>query len=181
MKSIASKMVEVMQEIGFIEFDSVNNYHSYKYASAASIIRKLQLALIRHKVFMYCEEENQRIESGITTSKMFIRFVDAESGESVLAVGMGSGSDKGDKASMKASTAAFKYAIAHTFCLGWGAEDPEEDKRDLLSEIKSAKTEEELNSHKEAVAAQSRNKKLYKELCDAFRTKGLELKGKVNE
>ena len=39
---------------------------------------------------------------------------------------MGQGTDKGDKAVMKANTAALKYALAGIFLISWG-DDPEAD------------------------------------------------------
>jgi hypothetical protein len=46
--------------------------------------------------------------------------------ETLSAQGIGQGFDKGDKAVMKAMTAAQKYAYATAFCISWG-DDPEAD------------------------------------------------------
>src|SRR5690606_33461353 len=65
--------------------------------------------------------EMQRI-----TARVTLTFVDGDSGESLQSQGIGGGSDSGDKAAMKAFTAAEKYAYVGAFCLAFG-EDPEAD------------------------------------------------------
>lgn len=59
---------------------------------------------------------------------MDIMLVDAESGESVTITGLGSGQDSGDKAVMKAQTAAIKYAYLLSMAISTG-DDPEADGR----------------------------------------------------
>ena len=46
----------------------------------------------------------------LATVMVSIKLVDTESGESVIISGLGNGQDSGDKAVMKANTAAIKYA-----------------------------------------------------------------------
>src|SRR5690606_34885912 len=55
-----------------------------------------------------------------------LRIVDTESAEEIQVSGLGQGSDKGDKAVMKAVTAAVKYALSTGFLISWG-DDPEAD------------------------------------------------------
>ena len=53
-------------------------------------------------------------------------MTDSDSGESVKIKGLGSGQDAGDKATMKAQTAAIKYAFLLSFAISTG-DDPEAD------------------------------------------------------
>ena len=55
-----------------------------------------------------------------------ISIIDSESGETVDLYGIGSGQDAGDKAVMKAQTAAIKYAYMMSLCIATG-DDPEAD------------------------------------------------------
>ena len=57
-----------------------------------------------------------------------ITLIDRDSDESVLITGIGSGQDSGDKAVMKAQTAAIKYAYMLSLSISTG-DDPEADAR----------------------------------------------------
>lgn len=127
--NLVEKLVEVSKDIGFLDFDAKNDHFGYGYASAAGVIRKLNKALGERGVLLTTEEMITNVEKD--GNLVFVHctalFRDSESGEVVRSHGLGAGSDKGDKAVMKASTAAYKYAISHALTLGWGASDPEAD------------------------------------------------------
>ena len=55
-----------------------------------------------------------------------ILLIDSESGESIDLYGIGTGQDAGDKAVMKAETAAIKYAYLLSMAISTG-DDPEAD------------------------------------------------------
>ena len=57
---------------------------------------------------------------------MDILLIDKDSGETVTLTGIGSGQDGGDKAVMKAQTAAIKYAYMLSLAISTG-DDPEAD------------------------------------------------------
>ena len=57
-----------------------------------------------------------------------ITLIDSESGESIDLYGIGTGQDAGDKAVMKAETAAIKYAYLLSMAISTG-DDPEADRR----------------------------------------------------
>lgn len=63
----------------------------------------------------------------LATVRVLVRLVDGDSGESVELYGIGSGQDAGDKAVMKAQTAAIKYAYMMSLCIATG-DDPEADR-----------------------------------------------------
>ena len=60
------------------------------------------------------------------TVRVTITLVDVESGESIILSGLGSGQDSGDKAVMKAQTAAIKYAYLMSLAISTN-DDPEAD------------------------------------------------------
>ena len=64
----------------------------------------------------------------LATVKVNITLIDRDSDESVLITGIGSGQDSGDKAVMKAQTAAIKYAYMLSLSISTG-DDPEADTR----------------------------------------------------
>lgn len=125
--NLREKLVKVSEAMGFLEFDAKNDFQKYGYASAAGVIRKLQQAFIKMGVVATVTDEKVQVIDDMAICQLVLTIRDTESDEIIMAVGCGSGKDKGDKAVMKASTAAYKYAIAHALCLGWGAEDPEQD------------------------------------------------------
>lgn len=131
--TIHAKMLAISEELGFIEFDAKNTGQNYKYASAAGVLRKLQMALIKNRVTRVCVLRQDTFVPGednksnlVVTNSQWV-YTCCDTGETVRTCGYGSGKDSNDKFAMKAATADNKYEIAHTFCLGWGAEDPEND------------------------------------------------------
>ena len=71
----------------------------------------------------------------LATVQMQITLIDTESGETFAIVGIGSGQDSGDKAVMKAETAAIKYAYMLSLAISTG-DDPEADIQTDLSTTK---------------------------------------------
>ena len=154
--NLRQKLVAISKNIGFLEFDGNNplynkgNRKGPNYTTAAGVIRRLNTELSKHHILLrVCSEDVIFYpESDLATVSCCICFSDCESEETVLSWGSGSGKDKGDKAVMKASTAAYKYAIAQALCLGWGAEDPEDPKHDASA--KPGKTKRTANKATEA-------------------------------
>ena len=193
MSELQQKMVAISKELGFIEFDAKNGGQGYGYASAAGIIRKLNKALADAGIV--CTSESELLHFSVETdskSRLVQHVVVKETltfrlgTESIVCSGVGSACDTGDKAGMKASTAAYKYAFAHAFTLGWGAEDPEADESVdaraketatpiSVAVIRAAKTHDELLALKPKVLAR-KGKKGYDELVAAFKARESELK-----
>lgn len=163
--ALMRKIGSLSASIGFVEFDKTNTGQNYKYASAAGVIRSINKKMSEIGLSMTCDSEmlyfavqqdpvkNRLVSYSVV--KETIRIFDVDTGEFVASSGTGSGVDYGDKAQYKASTGAFKYALAHLLCLGWGAEDPEADentdamakgkaKVNLKAAIKAATTWAEL-------------------------------------
>lgn len=137
-KNIARKMVLVAQDMKYIQKTGYNNFHKYNYVSASDISRKANESLTKHGVACFVSHDVISIDTvtnqkgnteKLATVKANVTFVDSESGEMFTSSGLGSGQDSGDKAIMKAQTAALKYVFLQAFNIESGdkSEDPEFD------------------------------------------------------
>ena len=132
---IAKKLVLIMGECSHVAKDGFNDYHKYKYASAAGVLEAINSALVKHKVASVVTPNiissfdvtnaKGNIEHQVTVG-CNILLIDSESGESIDLFGIGTGQDAGDKAVMKAETAAIKYAYLLSMAISTG-DDPEAD------------------------------------------------------
>lgn len=132
---IAKKLVNVMIECGHIAKNGLNSYHQYKYATAEDVLLKVNSALTKNKIASVVIPEIASMVDVINlkgntehlvTVNVQNKLIDSESGECVDLFGIGSGQDAGDKAVMKAQTAAIKYAYMMSLCIATG-DDPEAD------------------------------------------------------
>lgn len=188
---LLKKLSQLSTDIGFIEFDGRNTGQNYKYASAAGMLRKInrrmgELGLAASSQSSVTHFEVEKFEDGgrhkirhhcvVHTE---LRVFDVDTGEFIMARGCGSGLDSGDKAVMKAETAAEKYAWRGMLTLGWGAEDPEADastdeiakgkpKTSLRAAIKAAKTWAELEPLKAKILSAPEGERA--DLIDAFKS-----------
>lgn len=151
MKNIACKLVKVMEECSIIRKNGTNDFHHYKYATSADVIEKVNASLVKHKVAsmvlpeIVCSSDvvnNKGNIEHLVTVKVDITLIDTESGEQLQLSGIGSGQDSGDKAVMKAQTAAIKYAYMLSLAISTN-DDPEGDRQ--IDEGMS-----EVNTHKNA-------------------------------
>jgi len=137
MKNIAGKLVKIMEECSVIRKNGTNDFHKYKYATSADVLEKVNAALVKHKVAAIVLPEiiessdvtnNKGNTEHLVTVKVDITLIDNDSGESLAIAGIGSGQDIGDKAVMKAQTAAIKYAYMLSLAISTN-DDPEADSR----------------------------------------------------
>lgn len=132
---IAKKLVNIMIECGHIAKNGLNSYHQYKYATDEDVLLKVNTALTKNKIASVVIPEIASMvdvtnlkgnTEHLVTVNVQIKLIDSESGECVDLFGIGSGQDAGDKAVMKAQTAAIKYAYMMSLCIATG-DDPEAD------------------------------------------------------
>ena len=135
MKQIAKKLVMVMADCSYIQKNGTNDFHRYKYATAADVLEKVNASLVKHGLAATAQAELIDLRDVVTlkgnterlaTVKTTLTLIDSESGENVSCSGIGSGQDPGDKAAMKACTASLKYAWMTTLTMATG-DDPEAD------------------------------------------------------
>lgn len=149
MKNISAKLVKIMDECGFVQKNGNNDFHHYKYATSADVLEKVNAALVKHNVCSVIVPElismidvmnNKGNIEHLATVKITNTLIDADSGESLCLVGLGSGQDSGDKAVMKAQTASIKYAYLLSLAISTN-DDPEADSStDEMSTIKQINT-----------------------------------------
>ena len=114
MKAIAKKLVQVMSDCAYVQKSGTNDFHRYKYATAADVLEKVNASLVKHGVAVTAQAElidvrevtnaKGNIER-LATVRTTLTLVDSDSGETMVCSGLGSGQDPGDKSSMKACTA----------------------------------------------------------------------------
>ena len=135
MKNISTKLIKIMAECGYVQRQGTNDFHNYKYATAADVLEKINAALVKHGVAATAQPElidfrevvNQKGNAEhLATVKTTLTLIDVDSGEILEFVGIGSGQDSGDKAVMKAQTASIKYAYLLSLAISTG-DDPEAD------------------------------------------------------
>lgn len=134
--SIAKRMAAAARRIGYgVPKDGRNDHQRYDYTSSANVRLRCGSAMgeegiaVSSVLTVLCSE--QRMSAGGKPQNHVevlatLTFICAETGETLTAQGLGCGTDVGDKAPMKAVTAAEKYAYISAFTLAMG-EDPEQD------------------------------------------------------
>ena len=134
--NIVTKMLQVMEEVTYVQKDKTNDFQHYNYASEAAAIKKIRPALIKAGLFMLPSVEKMWLDDrGNTHVEMLYRIFDS-SGDYIQFKAVGSGQDKsGDKGVYKALTGASKYALLKTFMLETG-DDPEVPREDEKKEEK---------------------------------------------
>jgi len=125
-KSLAAKMAEVSRECAYVQKTGHNKFHKYNYASAAAVLEKVNESLANRSIACFPSIAILDTRETLVTVRVTVRLVDGETGETDSIEGIGSGSDNGDKAVMKATTAATKYAWMVALNIATG-DDPEAD------------------------------------------------------
>lgn len=139
MKSLGKKLVKVMEACRYIARDSQNAYQNYKYTSAASMFGRINEALTANGICVSStmrKIETREVANSKGTLEKYVEvevaltFRDVDSDEYLTNVAIGSGQDLGDKAVMKAQTAALKYAYIGGLCIAMG-DDPNESNQQM--------------------------------------------------
>ena len=146
-KSLALKLSEVAAEVAYVQKDAKNDFHKYSYASAEAVLKKVNEALSTRGIAISSNAELINYEAGNAIVRITVKFVDGVTGEILAVQGLGQGQDKGDKAVMKANTAALKYVYANAFTISWG-DDPEADAATDRSTTKTTKKKTTKKSEK---------------------------------
>ena len=170
MQKLAKKFIDVMKECSYVEKNGTNTYHNYQYATSADVLAKVNASLVKHGIASVAVPELLDM-ADVTTAKgnteklatiqMQITLIDTESGETFTIVGIGSGQDSGDKAVMKAETAAIKYAYMLSLAISTG-DDPEAD---MQTDMATNPANENVNS----VPRQTTKPKTQKEKAQPLR------------
>lgn len=137
MSNLREKWLNVMDECGHIVKDGYNDFHRYKYATAAGVLGAVNAALVKNKISTSTESKLLDLRDvslagkdkteRLATVEVTVTLYDSESDETMKFSGIGGGQDAGDKAVMKAQTAAIKYAFMMSLAISTD-DDPEQDK-----------------------------------------------------
>lgn len=130
---IASKLRDASRACRYVQKDGTNAFHKYRFASAANVLGHVNEALHLAGAAVVDTDVTILSETGagkdrVVTAKVSIVVRDTETEETATFRGIGSGQDSGDKAVMKATTAAQKYAWILGLSIETG-EDPEADEK----------------------------------------------------
>ena len=138
MGSLKKKWLNVMEECARINKDGYNSFQRYKYASAAGVMETINPALVKNGIASTAEvellemrevtlvQETRTKTERLATVKVTVTLHDVDSDEIMTISGIGGGQDAGDKAVMKAQTAAIKYAFMMALEISTG-DDPEKN------------------------------------------------------
>jgi hypothetical protein len=116
---LVEKLSQIMKELGAIEKDGHNDFHKYAYVSHSQMMSKLHPLLCKHGVIIRpAQVAVTHAEIGTSAHViMRIRYEVTDGTDTLSFVGVGEGTDKGDKASYKAQTGAHKYALKALFTI----------------------------------------------------------------
>ena len=135
---LKKKWLSVMEECAKISKDGYNAFQKYKYASAAGVMETINPALVKNGIASTAEvellemrevtlvQETRTKTERLATVKVTVTLHDVDSDETMTISGIGGGQDAGDKAVMKAQTAAIKYAFMMALEISTG-DDPEKN------------------------------------------------------
>lgn len=141
-QGILRKMNVLMGAVGSISKDNRNTQQNYQFRSVEQVMNKLNPALQKTGValnttILDCSREKisrrkEDYESILLYSVIRLRltFWDVEDGSSLSVEAVGEGMDNGDKASNKAMSAAFKYAVTLALCVPTEVVDPDTESPD---------------------------------------------------
>lgn len=135
-KTIHEAIAAIYRETGYVQKGGkmkVGN-ESYTYAGEADLIAAVRPSMVDHEVYMHVAQVLNREHDTFTNKygtlmhhvrlDVMVRFAHGPSGTFVDCMAAGEGIDAGDKATPKALTGAYKYAIRQTFCIETG-DDPD--------------------------------------------------------
>lgn len=127
---LVAKLARASQAVARVPKDGTNRGQGYRFTSAAAVLTRVNAALVAEGLAVVAVvPEIVSVEGSgrerLVTVRVSITVAD-DTGASVTFVGLGSGMDVGDKAVMKAQTAATKYAWLGGLSISMG-DDPEAD------------------------------------------------------
>ncbi|WP_056685682.1 ERF family protein [Cytobacillus solani] len=126
LKSIYSKIGEVMSKVSRVPKNGYNQFHKYNYATESDLTESIRPILQESGLAFFSNVLEQDREGEFTKVKMEFTLADIETGEVLTSTYWGEGQDKGDKGLYKAYTGATKYFLMKTFLIPTG-DDPEAD------------------------------------------------------
>lgn len=132
-KAVLKAINTVMQEVGYVE-KTRSAKLPYSFASEAGLIHALRPEMVKAGLVMWVSKVETDVDERYTTKNNAVmsrakvtatlRIAHVTSGEWIEIASQGEGADSGDKATPKALTGFFKYALRQTFLIETG-DDPD--------------------------------------------------------
>lgn len=124
-KKIYTAISAVMKDCGAVAKTSTNPQQRYKYRGIDAVMNALNPAMIKNGIFVVPNVLEQKREERTTAKGGLLIYsvvtvnykFYADDGSFVESTVVGEAMDSGDKATNKAMSAAFKYALFQTFCI----------------------------------------------------------------
>lgn len=152
--NIYQAMNAVMKDVSAVGKDGQNQHDGYRFRGIDGVTNAVGPALRKHGVIVVptvLEREYETVTVGARDTKMasvrlLIRFTwYGPEGDSIESVAAGEAFDRGDKATAKAHSVAFRTAMIQCLCLPTDEPDPDEDSyersaqqpADVLAQAKS--------------------------------------------
>lgn len=148
------RLSRLAEACAYVRKEGRNDFHKYNYATAAQIFERVNEALAEQQLvsiphFSIHSIETRTNQRGgtetLATVECTLRIEDLDGEKAVVTRAYGAGMDNGDKAIMKAQTAALKYAWIMLLNISTG-DDPEADSNvdaRMTGKTKKAKAEED--------------------------------------
>jgi hypothetical protein len=150
LKNINEAINWIMSNVGYVQKKTAKNL-TYTFAGEAALIQAVRPWMVLAGVTMYVAKVSNKVreqyetKSGTTMNSItldaVIVFMHTASGTYIEVMSSGEGADTGDKASNKALTGAYKYAIRQTFCIETG-DDPDEHSSEKMERKKPETVEQ---------------------------------------
>ena len=147
--NIFESISNALADIGAVGKTKWNDQQKFKFRGIDDVMNSLHPVLEKNKIFVVPEVLEQIREDRVSGKgnpliysicKIKYTFY-AEDGTFVTAVVIGEGMDSGDKATNKAMSIAFKYALFQIFCIPTEEmQDPDAESLDVASKGKSGKS-----------------------------------------
>ena len=136
--NIHQAIAEVYGKVGYVQKQRAKDLN-YTFAGERALIDAIRPHMVDAGIYMHVSglrvlnQDTYQTARGATmnstTIEITVRFTHAPSETFIEVQSIGTGADVGDKASPKALTGAYKYALRQTFCIETG-DDPDEQSSD---------------------------------------------------
>lgn len=124
--TLSAKLAAAIQAVDRIGRDGTNTHFNYSYTSAEQVYRVIRGPLLENGLVIVPSVAESTTAGQTTITKLHLRIIDTDTGESLEAFWMGEGQDKQDKGPYKAATGGMKTWLKHLFLLP-ADDDPESD------------------------------------------------------
>ncbi len=123
--NIQKQMLAVQEELTAITKDQKNGQQGWRFRGVDDVMNTLHPILVKHQVFVTPEVLDIKRTSTATAKGTVLNYATVtvkytfytDDGVGLSVVSAGEGMDSGDKATAKAMSIAYKYAMFQTFCI----------------------------------------------------------------